>query len=67
MGSGDDLATSLDNLIENALQHSPAGGHVTITWGADGDEAFIAVLDEGPGISPEDAAVAFERFQREYS
>jgi signal transduction histidine kinase len=64
IGSTDDLATSLDNLIENALEHSPAGGNVTITWGSDGDEAFIAVLDEGPGISPEDAAVAFERFQR---
>ncbi len=64
VGSSDDLATSLDNLIENALEHSPTGGNVTITWGSDGDEAFIAVLDEGPGISPEDAAVAFERFQR---
>ena len=37
---------------------------MTITWGADGDEAFVAVLDEGPGISPEDAAAAFERFRR---
>ena len=27
VGSSDDLATSLDNLIENALEHSPSGGH----------------------------------------
>ena len=64
VGSDDDLATSLDNLIENALEHSPEGGTVTITWGREAGEAFIAVLDEGPGITPEDAAVAFERFQR---
>ena len=48
VGNSDDLATSLDNLIENALEHSPSGGNVTITWGAAGDEAFIAVLDEVP-------------------
>ena len=54
----------MDNLIENALEHAPAGSTVTITWGQEGGEAFIAVLDEGPGISPEDAEVAFERFQR---
>jgi signal transduction histidine kinase len=64
VGSGDDIATSLDNLLENALVHAPAGSTVAITWGRDGDEAFIAVLDDGPGISPEDAAAAFERFQR---
>jgi signal transduction histidine kinase len=63
-GSGDDIATSLDNLIENALAYSPAGSTVTITAGRNGDEAFVAVLDDGPGISPEDAAAAFRRFER---
>ena len=51
LGSADDVATSLDNLIENALVHTPEGSTVTITWGREGDEAFVAVLDEGPGIS----------------
>jgi signal transduction histidine kinase len=64
LGSVDDLATSLDNLIENALVYAPEGSTVTLTWGRDGDEAFIAVLDDGPGIAPEDAAAAFQRFQR---
>ncbi len=35
-----------------------------ITWGREGAEAFVAVLDEGPGISDQDAATAFERFRR---
>ena len=64
IGNADDIATSLDNLIENALAYSPEGSTVTITWGSDGLQAFIAVLDEGPGISPDDAAVAFQRFRR---
>jgi signal transduction histidine kinase len=64
LGNGDDLATSLDNLIENALVHTPEGTAVTITWGGDGGEVFVAVLDQGAGISPEDAAAAFERFRR---
>jgi signal transduction histidine kinase len=63
-GNADDLATSLDNLIENALVHTPEGSVVAITWGRDGADAFVAVLDEGPGISPEDAEAAFQRFRR---
>ena len=64
VGNADDIATSLDNLIENALVHTPEGSTVAITWGRDGAQAFVAVLDEGPGISVEDAAAAFERFRR---
>jgi signal transduction histidine kinase len=64
VGNADDIATSLDNLIENALVHTPEGSTVGITWGRDGAQAFVAVLDEGPGISAEDAAAAFERFRR---
>jgi signal transduction histidine kinase len=63
-GNGDDMATSLDNLIENALVHTPEGSTVTITWGRDDREVFVAVLDQGAGISPEDARLAFERFRR---
>jgi two-component system, OmpR family, sensor kinase len=63
-GSGDDIATSLDNLLENALVYAPEGTAVTITWGRDGDEVFIAVLDNGPGLTAEDAAAAFRRFER---
>ena len=63
-GNVDDMATSLDNLIENALVHTPEGSTVSLTWGRDGPEAFIAVLDKGAGISPADAEAAFQRFRR---
>ena len=64
LGSRDDIATSLDNLLDNALLYAPAASTVTLTWGRRGGQVFIAVLDDGPGVAPEDAAAAFQRFQR---
>ncbi len=59
-----DLAVVLDNLVENALNYSPAGTTVTIEWGADGGAARLAVLDEGPGIDPGEREQVFDRFYR---
>jgi signal transduction histidine kinase len=71
-GSGDvcarvtdeDAAVILDNLISNALRHTPPGGEVVVEWGANGDEAWLAVLDEGPGVDAEEAERLFQRFYR---
>jgi signal transduction histidine kinase len=60
----EDLAIVLDNLIENALHYSPEGGTVTIEFGRDGSEAFLAVLDEGPGLAEGEEEALFERFAR---
>ncbi|NEM91543.1 sensor histidine kinase [Galbitalea soli] len=51
----------VDGLVENALRVSPEGSAVSLS--ASGSPAGIAieVRDGGPGISPEDAAVAFDR------
>jgi len=62
--SEEDLAIVLDNLIENALHYSPAGSTVTIEFGRDGDEAYLAVLDEGPGLTAGEEEALFERFAR---
>jgi signal transduction histidine kinase len=59
---GDDVATMLDNLIENALVHSPPGGVVELACGDEDGTAFVAVLDRGPGVTEAEAAAAFERF-----
>ena len=50
----------LDNLIENALEHSPAGA--TVTVGASGSE--VHVVDEGPGLTEDERERAFDRFWR---
>lgn len=60
----EDAASALDNLVENALRYSPARTAVTIEYGVDGREGWIRVLDEGPGVSPEEAEHVFERFAR---
>jgi signal transduction histidine kinase len=60
--SEEDLAILLDNLIENALHYSPT--RVAVDWGRDGGEAFLAVLDEGPGLQAGEETQLFERFAR---
>jgi signal transduction histidine kinase len=60
--SDEDLAILLDNLIENALHYSPA--RVELDWGRDGNESWVAVLDEGPGLAPGEETQLFRRFAR---
>ena len=60
--SEEDLAILLDNLIENALRYSPS--RVGVDWGHDGGQAWLAVLDEGPGLAPGEESRLFERFAR---
>ena len=62
--SEEDVAIILDNLIENALDYSPPDTTVTVEWGRDGREAYVSVLDEGPGIAPGEEETLFERFAR---
>jgi signal transduction histidine kinase len=60
--SDEDVAILLDNLIENALRYSPS--RVAVDWGRDGGEAWLAVLDEGPGVAAGEEKRLFERFAR---
>ena len=62
------LARALVNLIGNAVKYSPDGAEITVRAAAvlDGGRTFIdlAVADQGPGLTPEEAALAFRPFQR---
>jgi signal transduction histidine kinase len=60
--SEEDLAILLDNLIENAIRYG--GGAVRVDWGEADGEAWIAVLDEGPGLAAGEEQRLFERFAR---
>jgi two-component system, OmpR family, sensor kinase len=52
------------NLVRNALVHTPAGTEVRISVHATAGEATLEVADRGPGMAPDVAARAFERFFR---
>jgi two-component system OmpR family sensor kinase len=52
------------NLLANARVHTPAGSAVLISLAAEGDNAVINVVDDGPGIPPEQLETLFERFTR---
>ena len=54
----------LDNLIENAIKYTPAGGSIYVNVRGDGDRVLINVTDTGIGISAEDLAHIFQKFYR---
>jgi two-component system sensor histidine kinase TctE len=58
------LREALANLVHNALEYSPRGGHVTVRTGRRNGDAFLEVEDDGPGIAPEERSRVLERFYR---
>ncbi len=54
----------VDNLLRNAINYSPDGGVVVVGVGERGDDAVIAVEDEGIGIPPDNLERIFDRFIR---
>ena len=58
------LRQVLDNLIGNALQHTPAGTPVTVTVTDCSQDGQVSVADAGPGLSAAQAAQVFDRFYR---
>jgi signal transduction histidine kinase len=52
------------NLMDNALQHTPPGGAVTMGCRTQGSNVIAWVRDTGIGIAPEHLSHLFERFYR---
>jgi signal transduction histidine kinase len=52
------------NLLSNAAKYSPAGTAITVRVRRAGDNATVAVIDQGVGISPADQGHLFTRFGR---
>lgn len=52
----------LDNLIANALRHTPEGGAVTLSARDDGNQVYFSVVDTGSGIGAEALPRIFDRF-----
>jgi len=54
----------LDNLLDNAIRHSPEEGRVRVSAAPEAGGWLFAVTDQGPGIAPEQRGRIFERFSR---
>jgi len=54
----------LENLLENALNHTPAEGSIRLGFVTEGNRVIVKVEDSGRGMAPEEVEHIFERFYR---
>ena len=64
--TGDDflLREMLGNLIDNAINYTQAGGHVTVRLTHERDNLLLSIEDNGPGIPEAERKAVLERFHR---
>jgi two-component system OmpR family sensor kinase len=63
-GDHDQLVRVVRNLINNAAVHTKPEGAIRVRADLEGTDVVLRVDDEGPGLTPEEAAHVFERFWR---
>ncbi|STQ90716.1 sensor histidine kinase [Iodobacter fluviatilis] len=56
------LGIILDNLLLNAIRFSPPEGEIAISYGQTGQQSWIKIQDQGPGVASEEAESIFEPF-----
>ena len=52
------------NLIGNAISYAPEDSRIRLECGTEGDNVWVAVADEGPGLTVDQASRVFEKFER---
>ncbi|MCW2647651.1 MAG: two-component system, OmpR family, sensor kinase [Pseudonocardiales bacterium] len=63
-GDPDRIRQAVDNLLTNAVRHSPSGATVAVGVETDEQHAQVTVTDQGAGFAPDFIPIAFERFTR---
>ncbi len=61
-GNEEQLRSAISNLVYNAVNHTPAGTHITVRWQHVPSGAEFCVEDNGPGIAAEHIPRLTERF-----
>ncbi|KNH06599.1 Sensory histidine kinase QseC [Candidatus Burkholderia brachyanthoides] len=64
MGDMHALAVLINNLLDNAIRHTPAGGRVDVTLHREKEGIALTVLDTGTGISASEIECVCDRFYR---
>jgi signal transduction histidine kinase len=60
----DRIEQVIENLVANALRHTPPGGTVQLRATVNGARACLSVIDSGSGIDPSHVAHVFDRFYK---
>jgi signal transduction histidine kinase len=60
----DRLRQALGNLLDNAVEHAPAGSPVLVRVASSADRVRIEVVDEGPGVPAEERERVFDPYVR---
>ncbi|MBI5191310.1 MAG: PAS domain S-box protein [Nitrospirae bacterium] len=58
------VTRAVANLLQNAVNYTPAGGRVELSAALEDDALTITVCDTGPGIPPEEREKVFEKYYR---
>jgi two-component system phosphate regulon sensor histidine kinase PhoR len=58
------LEQAIQNLVANAVRHTPEGGAIELSASRDDGHVRLRVRDSGPGIPPEHLPHVFDRFYR---
>lgn len=64
IGIGWLIHQALTNMVANAIKYCPTQAQITVSVLQDGDDAILQVEDNGPGMTPQDMALAGHRFRR---
>jgi two-component system sensor histidine kinase ResE len=64
VGDPDRIEQVIENLVANALRHTPDGGTIEVGAAVVGDSIRLSVVDSGEGIPPEHVPHVFDRFYK---
>ena len=63
-GDAHQLTRAIENLLDNALRHTPAEGRIEVAWRLEPQRAVFTVRDTGEGIAPQDLPHIFTPLYR---
>jgi signal transduction histidine kinase len=63
-GNADLLSMLVCNLVDNAIRYTPNGGHIDVVLRSEPGGLMLEVIDDGPGIAPQQRERVFDRFYR---